>query len=317
MRLTESVIKSFVAAKTVLENSEKVGSIDFFETGEILASSFNEDTITSHSCRNGNQMTSLSSKKYGVDLVRFTREANAIIHSSTKVDDAVRHLSIHDNKYIRYFQGHTKKVSSLCVSPTDNTFLSGSLDNTIRLWDFRLPESHGVVKLNGYPVAAFEPEGLIFAAGVNSEVINLYDLRSFGKGPFETFSFHKENDCDWTGLKLSPDGRMMLISTNGRISRLVDSCKGTLIHTFFDQANSGVPLEASFSPDSNFVFRGSTDGFINCWNSETGVKMDGFKEKHMGPVHCVQFNPKFMMLVSSSTNMTFWLPKDCPDKRVL
>lgn len=315
MQLTESVIKSFVTAKTVLENSLKVCSIDFFETGEILASSCNEDTITSHSCRNGNQMTTLSSKKYGVDLVRFTRDANAIIHSSTKVDDAVRHLSIQDNKYIRYFQGHTKKVTSLCMSPTDNTFLSGSLDNTIRIWDFRLSESHGVVKINGHPVAAFEPEGLIFAAGVNSEFINLYDLRSFSKGPFETFNFQKENDCDWTSLKLSPDGRFMLISTNGRITRLIDPCKGTSIHTFLDQENGGVPLEASFSPDSNFVFRGSTDGSVNCWNTKTGVKIDGLKEKQAGPVHCVQFNPKFMMLVSSSTNMTFWLP-NVPDNKV-
>jgi COMPASS component SWD2 len=35
--------------------------------------------------------------------------------------------------------------------------------------------------LSGRPVAAYDPEGLIFAAGVNSESIKLYDLRSFDK----------------------------------------------------------------------------------------------------------------------------------------
>ena len=35
--------------------------------------------------------------------------------------------------------------------------------------------------VNGRPVAAFDPEGLIFAAGVDSEMIKLYDLRSFEK----------------------------------------------------------------------------------------------------------------------------------------
>lgn len=34
------------------------------------------------------------------------------------------------------------------------------------------------------PVAAFDPEGLIFAAGINSESIKLYDLRSFDKVTF-------------------------------------------------------------------------------------------------------------------------------------
>lgn len=35
--------------------------------------------------------------------------------------------------------------------------------------------------LPGRPVATFDPEGLIFAAGINSECVKLYDLRSFDR----------------------------------------------------------------------------------------------------------------------------------------
>ena len=53
----------------------------------------------------------------------------------------------------------------------------------------------GLMHLPGRPVAAFDPEGLIFAAGINSECLKLYDLRSFDKVsnflilclPFATF----------------------------------------------------------------------------------------------------------------------------------
>ena len=31
------------------------------------------------------------------------------------------------------------------------------------------------------PVTSFDPEGLIFAAGVDAEIIRLYDLRTFDK----------------------------------------------------------------------------------------------------------------------------------------
>ena len=38
--------------------------------------------------------------------------------------------------------------------------------------------------VNGRPVTSFDPEGLIFAAGVDSEVIRLYDIRTFDKVSF-------------------------------------------------------------------------------------------------------------------------------------
>lgn len=45
------------------------------------------------------------------------------------------------------------------------------------------------MNLAGRPVAAFDPEGLIFAVGISSESVKLYDLRSFDKGPFSSFKF--------------------------------------------------------------------------------------------------------------------------------
>ena len=35
--------------------------------------------------------------------------------------------------------------------------------------------------LSGRPVASFDPEGLIFAVGIESKMVKLYDLRSFDK----------------------------------------------------------------------------------------------------------------------------------------
>lgn len=43
------------------------------------------------------------------------------------------------------------------------------------------------MNLTGRPVANFDPEGLIFAAGISSETIKLYDLRSFEKVQFQSF----------------------------------------------------------------------------------------------------------------------------------
>jgi WD40 repeat protein len=53
----------------------------------------------------------------------------------------------------------------------------------------------------------------------------------------------------------------------------------------------------------SLYFSGSTDGKINCWNTDTGVRVAVFNCDHPGPVQCVQFNPKLMMLATACTNM--------------
>ncbi|XP_074644146.1 WD repeat-containing protein 82-like [Tubulanus polymorphus] len=310
MKLTDHVVRSFRVAKVFRENTDKINCMNFSANGETLISSSDDDSIVIYDCQNGTPKRTLNSKKYGVDLIQYTHATNAAIHSSTKVDDTIRYLSLHDNKYIRYFPGHTKKVVTLCMSPVDDTFLSGSLDRTIRLWDLRSHNCQGLMHLTGRPVAAFDPEGLIFAAGINSEHVKLYDLRSFDKGPFATFKLTQDRECDWTGLKFSPDGKMILISTNGQAVHLIDAFQGASLQTFMGITNNkGLAMEASFSPDSQFVFSGSTDGRVYCWNTETGARVAILNAEHGGAVQCVQFNPKYMMLASACSNMAFWLPQ--------
>ena len=61
--------------------------------------------------------------------------------------------------------------------------------------------------VQGKPVLAFDPEGLVFSVGVQSEMVKLYDLRSYDKGPFATFKVPRETKCEWTGLRFSPHGK--------------------------------------------------------------------------------------------------------------
>lgn len=131
----------------------------------------------------------------------------------------------------------------------------------------------------------------------------------FCQGPFATFKMQHERTCEWTGLKFSNDGKLMLVSTNGGMVRLIDAFKGAVLQTFGGFNNSkGISLEASFTPDSQFVMIGSEDGKVHVWNAESGLKVAVLDGKHTGPVSCLQFNPKFMTFASACSNMAFWLP---------
>ncbi|GBN08619.1 WD repeat-containing protein 82 [Araneus ventricosus] len=307
MKLIPSVVQSFRVAKAFSENSDRINSIDFSSDGITLISSSDDDSIVIYDCERGVHKRTLHSKKYGADLVRFTHNEDSAVHSSTKIDDTIRYLSLHDNKYIRYFTGHTKKVTSL--SALGDSLLSSSLDKSVRLWDVRSPNCQGLIAECGRPIVCFDPEGSLFAVAVNSDEVKLYDVRSFDKGPFNIFMPYKERNSDWTCMKFSPDGKMILISTNGSDVHLIDAYHGKALSTFASRVNSkGIPLEASFSPDSQFVFSGSTDGAVHVWNSESGLREAVLHCGYTNPVHCVQFNPKYMMLVTASTQMAFWTP---------
>nr|CDJ90456.1 WD40 repeat domain containing protein [Haemonchus contortus] len=311
MKLTPGTVQHFVCAKKFSENSMRINSVDYSSDGLTMITSSDDDSIFIYSMQTGTRTRNVNSKKYGVDLIKFSHNTSNAIHCSTKVDDTIRYLSLHDNKYIRYFPGHTKKVMCLSMNPIDDTFLSGSLDKTIRLWDLRSQNCQGLMQVNGKAIAAFDPEGLIFAAGINNEQVKLYDLRSFDKGPFTTFKLEAERSCEWTGMTFSPCGKYIMINTNGTLIRLIDAFTGNLKVTFEGHRNDQQEaLEASFSPDSQFVFCGSSDRCIHAWCTETGKRVATFETEHDAHLRIVSWNPKHFMVASACTKLCFWIPGD-------
>ena len=158
MHVNANTLRDMKIAKVFRDNHDKINSIDFAEDGELLVTSGDDDQIIVYDCTKGvwvclnsfqerkrcslwgvyfcRHKRSINSKKYGVDLIRFTHARNTAIHASNKLDgknfiavchgsdrnrnvclyfsDTIRYLSLHDNKYIRYFIGHNKRwVSNL------------------------------------------------------------------------------------------------------------------------------------------------------------------------------------------------------------
>uniref|UniRef100_A0A8C6NNP7 WD repeat domain 82 n=1 Tax=Nothobranchius furzeri TaxID=105023 RepID=A0A8C6NNP7_NOTFU len=305
MEITDRVLRNFKVARTYQFKSEKVNCVDYSVNGDHAVSSGNDDCIVLYDIQSGRPAKTLYSKKYGADLIRFTRgAAHTVVYSSNKQDDAIRYLSLTDNQFIRYFPGHTARVTALSMSPENEIFISSSLDKTIRIWDLRLADCQGLTNPLGKPICSFDPEGIIFAAGVESHAIKLYDFRAFDKDPFACFETRFNRVCDWTGLKFSNDGKHILICTNGGAIRILNAFNGSVLHTFSGYNNSkGISLEACFTPDSKFVMIGSEDGRVHVWSIESGMKVAVLDSKHPGPINALQFNPLYMTFASASTNM--------------
>ena len=84
------------------------------------------------------------------------------------------------------------RVRSLAVSPIDRSFLSASADRTVRVWDLRSALCQGLILTPGNPVVDYDPDGLAFGVGIDSQIIGLYDIRNHEK--VRSFSSIDGND---------------------------------------------------------------------------------------------------------------------------
>ncbi|CAI2351175.1 unnamed protein product [Caenorhabditis sp. 36 PRJEB53466] len=309
--VTAENLTKLAPAKTPVETTQRVNSLSFSSKGEHMIMSTDDDSMFLYDMHTGQKSRSVNSKKYGCSHVRFASDGICALHGSTKVDNTIRYLSLTDNKYLRYFQGHDGLVTGINVSPMDDMFLSVAEDKTIRLWDLKTHNCIGLMNLAATPIATFDPEGLLFAAGLDNNTVKLYDLRSFDKGPFSSFPVANETDLEWTAMRFSPCGKYILICTNGNQLFLLDAFSGVIRHALSEHQNiQKLPLLASFTPDSSHIMVGSSDGNIYFYDVETGRVAHTSSVPGGDVLHITEFSPVHFAAATTGKQLTLWCAND-------
>lgn len=217
---------------------------------------------------------------------------------------------MHENKFDKIFKGHRDHIVSLDISPVDDTFCSGGLDDAIRIWDLRTQSPCAMFKVKGHPCVSFDPFGKVVAVASAINCIRLYDVRQTDKGPFDGFVYDG-SPMDFTGLKMGSRGKFLLASTPEMVI-VLDAMKLTKIQEFTDftgneaAGGSVTNFEACFTADEEYLMSGSDDGSIHIWEVDSGKKIQTFSQVHAGPVGCLKFNPAYLMFASCCQNVLFW-----------
>ncbi|KAI9098131.1 WD40-repeat-containing domain protein [Phlyctochytrium arcticum] len=316
-RLTKDLLQKFEIAKVFKDNRSPITSVDFDDSGEYCVTTSEDDSIRVYDAVKGIAKQFVYSKKYGCSQARFSHHNSSIIYASTKEDDTIRYLSVHDNRYLRYFKGHTRRVVGLEFSPQDDHFLSASLDESVRLWDLRAQHSQGLMNLqgSGRPCVNFDQTGKVFMVAFGA-MIKLYDLRNFDKGSFATFPVQDtqttSGPSEIIGVEFSNDGKNILVSTRGETNYILDGFNGPMKQYLRGHSNKrGAYILANFSPDGQFVGCGSDDGTITMWDAQSGNRACALPGNNVLSTS-VRWNPKYMMFASADTNL---YRSDSPPRR--
>lgn len=324
------------------DSKTSVTSLDFDDTGELAIFSRTDDTIQIYNCKEGKHAKELKSQKYGVHLVRFTHHAQSILYASTKVDNAVRYLSTHDNSYLRYFKGHTEPVTCIALSPSSDDFISCSGDGTVRFWALNSPNAKGQLNIHSPYLAAYDPSASVIAvASPPTHTILLYDVRQYDRSPFSTFDLKEheqrfnsaEAGRNWSKIEFSNDGKSLLVATTGPGHFVLDAFEGGLTH-FCPRKSGGrserrAPGEVSskkavgqgdvcFCPDGQYLI-GSTgyDNGLMVWDIHKDPNRDKIVRTHAelptpstanGRAEVVGYNPRSNLICTADKDLMIWLP---------
>ncbi|XP_078431075.1 transducin/WD40 repeat-like superfamily protein isoform X2 [Wolffia australiana] len=248
-----------------------------------------------------------------LNRICFTHHPSCVICSSRRnmeSKESLRYISMYDNRCLRYFKGHKEKIVSLCMSPVNDSFMSGSLDHTVRLWDLRVNACQGLMRLRGRPTVAFDQQGLVFAVAMEAGAIKLFDSRSYDKGPFDTF-FVGGDTAEVCDIKFSNDGKSMLLTTSNNNIYVLDAYGGDKRCGFGMEPSEKATIEATFTPDGQYVLSGSGDGTLHAWNVNTRNEVACWSS-HIGVAGCLKWAPRRVMFAAASTSLTFWIPNPAP-----
>jgi len=221
------------------------------------------------------------------------------------------------------FEGHDEDLTTLCLNPSDDSFVSIGGRSQLRVFDLGADNSQPLVELDlredGSQIAAnFDNKGIVLAVSVYKEEaqkkmqrIDLYDVKRYGDGRFESFRIDAVEQIQ--SLVFSSNGASILASTTGEKIYLIDAFEGKLKKEFIGHSHDlKLELESGFSPDSRYVISGSEDGNILIWDSESKsvpTELIVSLEGHIKPSRCAKFNPHFVMMASAGQNVILWIPK--------
>ncbi len=213
--------------------------------------------------------------------------------------------------------GHSLAISSVAFSPNGRTLVSGSEDNTLRLWDVATGKELRVFGGHESQIfsVAFSPDGKTLVSGSWDGSIRLWDvvsgrqLRVLYGHELRVHTQGKESKSfvmkAWVmAVAFSPDGKTLVSGGSDDMVKLWDVATGTELRTLVGHKDKVTSV--AFSPDGKTVISGSLDHVIRLWNVESGNSLQQLSG-HAAGVNSVAYSPDGRTVLSASDDKTIKL----------
>lgn len=201
---------------------------------------------------------------------------------------------------LQAYGGHSDSIEGVAISPDGKFVLTGSDDQTARLWD--LSTGKEIVQFTGHKdkvnSVAFSFDGKYALTASDDKIARLWDTTT-GKEVRQFVHTHKVK-----GAVFSPDGNYVLTGSSDSIAYLWDATTGGEIRQFVGHENN--VNSVAFSSDGKYILTGSDDKTARLWDVASGEELRQFIG-HTRGVLSVSFSPdgKYVMTGSDTIARLF------------
>jgi WD40 repeat protein len=212
-------------------------------------------------------------------------------------------------------KGHTEAVYALAYSPDGTMLITGSFDQTLKLWDtatakeiktFGGPTGHQKMVLS----VAFDPAGHSIASGSTDNTAKIWDVPS-GSALREFVAKGAVND-----VALSPDGTRVAAAGKDGAVTLWNAADGKVLFTL--TGHRGPVTGVSFNANGQMVASSGSDRSLRFWNTANGQAL-GVIGAHATAANAVVISPNNAVAYSAGADGTLkvWQIAPMPAPRQL
>mmetsp|Transcript_29452 Transcript_29452/g.59747 ORF Transcript_29452/g.59747 Transcript_29452/m.59747 type:complete len:355 (+) Transcript_29452:411-1475(+) len=332
----------------VIRGTAPVSSLSYHDDGvHLFVTSEGDSRLRLVNCDSGtSEKPATKFEREGIRMAEKTHHDLCVIYTGKGTKEqppaqrhAVHYLSLHDNKILRNFSGHTGEITNISMSPVDDTFLTSSADKTVKLWTLEkagcVAELHLPPMAESKPYACFDGTGLVFGVAVSlgersdEHAIHLYDARNYKGGPFSEMKVSQSSveaaiqgkgiapdvastlsKGKWNSMSFNKSGDQILIGAETGLGIVLNGYEGTVDSVLLSEGAASLSDAAAFTgcftPEDRTILGGNQDGTITCWDAKSGAVTSKL-ERHTGRVNCIAANPKNAQIASADTNTALWM----------
>lgn len=194
---------------------------------------------------------------------------------------------------IRVLTGHQSWVTTVAFNPRNATLVSGSLDDTIKVWHLQSGEE--LATLQGHPRGVndvrISAKGQVLVSCGDDDTVKVWNLTA--RRLIHTLTGHVR---DVTSVAIGHQGWTVASASKDCTIKLWKLDKGTPIQTLL--GSPAAVRAIAMTPDETALFSGGLDNKVRLWDLKTG-EMGRFFSGHVSPVNDVAVSRDGRFVVSA------------------